>query len=249
MHPILPVFVGDLANKAMVMRDVMRSEPAKNPSMGAEQALADALDKRIDKLSPGTSVDYVLNANSPDFSTEESAKQSFKDANTGKYGQHQQKIDLDTGDILSDAINYNPNAPREILAHEMGHIASSRSDMGSRVRKLRNKLQTNPKLATALGAAMFGIPMVHSSLQEGDDDMLENIAFATALSAPTLVDEALATKNALAIMDEAGMRADLGQRGRLAGAYLTYLARPIIAGMGANLVGNVADDYTGLYDL
>lgn len=243
------MFVGDLANKAVVMRDVMRTKPSKNPAMGAEQVLADALDKRIDKLSPGTSVNYALEANSPDFSTEKSTRQAFQDVNLGKYGQHLQSFNRDTGEIISDSINYNPNTPREILAHEMGHIASSRSDIGSKVRQLRNKLQANPKLATALGAAMFGIPMVHSSLQQGDDDMLENIAFATAVSAPTLVDEALATKNAFAILDDAGMRADLGQRGRLAGAYLTYLARPIMAGMGANLVGNIADDYTGLYDL
>ena len=229
MHPLLPTLIADAANKFAVGKEVLRTEPSKNASRGSEQALADALDKRIDALSPGTSVEYELRANEPDFSTPEAARQTMYNAGQSQYAGHLQKFDLNTGDVFADYIDYNPNSSREMLAHEMGHIASSRSDVGSRVRKLRNKLQGNPKLATALGAAMFGAPIIHGSLQEGDDDMLDNIAFATAISAPELVDEALATKNAFAIMDEAGMRADLGQRGRLAGAYLTYLARPIIA--------------------
>ena len=63
----------------------------------------------------------------------------------------------------------------------------------------------------------------------------------TIAAAPTLADEALATRQGLAIMDKAGIRADLGQRGRLAGGLLSYLAAPIIAGTAGNIAGNMLD--------
>ena len=37
------------------------------------------------------------------------------------------------------------------------------------------------------------------------------------------------------------MRADLGQRGKLAGGLLSYLAAPIIAGTAGNTIGNMLD--------
>ena len=49
-----------------------------------------------------------------------------------------------------------------------------------------------------------------------------------------LIDEALASKNALAIMNDAGLRANMAQRGRLAGAYMSYLAPVLIAGSVGN---------------
>ena len=45
------------------------------------------------------------------------------------------------------------------------------------------------------------------------------------------------------------MKATAGQRGRLAGAFLSYLAPVLIAGSVGNAAGNWADDYTALYDL
>ena len=50
-------------------------------------------------------------------------------------------------------------------------------------------------------------------------------------------------------MQDAGMRANLGQRGRLAGGYLSYLAPVLLAGSVGNIVGNAADEYTAVYDL
>ena len=75
------------------------------------------------------------------------------------------------------------------------------------------------------------------------------MALAAALASPSLVDEALASKNALAIMNDAGMRATAGQRGRLAGAYMSYLAPVLLAGGVGTAVGNLADDYTAIYNL
>ena len=110
-------------------------------------------------------------------------------------------------------------------------------------------LSHNPKLSKALAGAVIGLPFLQSALQEGDDDAASGVALAAALSAPTLIDEALATKNGLAIMKDAGMKATAGQRARLAGAYLSYAAAPLVAGLGGNVVGNVVDDYTAVYNL
>ena len=42
-------------------------------------------------------------------------------------------------------------------------------------------------------------------------------------------------------MNKAGLRADLGQRGKLAGGLMSYLAPAIIAGTAGNAVGNMLD--------
>ena len=42
-------------------------------------------------------------------------------------------------------------------------------------------------------------------------------------------------------MDKGGLRTSLGQRGKLAGGLLSYMAVPVIAGAGANVLGNVVD--------
>jgi hypothetical protein len=87
-------------------------------------------------------------------------------------------------------------------------------------------------------------PVVASAVQAGDDDLDESIALAALASAPTLADEALATVHGQQIMNKAGLRTSLGQRGKLAGGLLSYLAAPIIAGAGGNIVGNMLDsDY------
>ena len=71
--------------------------------------------------------------------------------------------------------------------------------------------------------------------------MDESIALAAAAGLPTLIDEGLATKNGLAIMDTAGMRATLGQRGKLAAGLMSYLTPALVAGIAGNVVGNQFD--------
>ena len=84
-------------------------------------------------------------------------------------------------------------------------------------------------------------PGTAAALEEGDNDLDSSIALAAAAGLPTLIDEGLATKNGLAIMENAGRRASLGQRGKLAGAYLSYLMPALVAGSAANFVGNQFD--------
>ena len=50
-------------------------------------------------------------------------------------------------------------------------------------------------------------------------------------------------------MADAGKRATAGQRGRLATAYLSYLAPVILGGGTGYLAGNAIDEHTALYDL
>ena len=147
-------------------------------------------------------------------------------------------------------ININPNVDASYYAHELGHAVSQKNKIGKFVSDSRHKLNANPKLGNALRYALGGgLAATAAGLQEGDDDLAGSIALAAAISSPTLVDEALASKNALAIMNDAGLKANMAQRGRLAGAFMSYLAPVLIAGSLGNAAGNLADDYTALYDL
>ena len=158
-------------------------------------------------------------------------------------------VNLSNG-LRGSIININPNVDNAYYAHELGHGISQKTDIGQFVHQARHLTRLNPALAKAIRRSLPAVLAgTGAALQEGDDDLVASLAIAAAASSPTLIDEGLATKNALAIMDNAGMRASLGQRGRLAGGFLSYLAPAIIAGSLANSAGNYADDYTALYDL
>lgn len=147
-------------------------------------------------------------------------------------------------------IKINPNVDRSYYAHELGHSVAQKTKIGDYINQTRNKIAANPRLSRAvMTGIMFGTPAIATALQAGDDDTAGAIGLAAALASPTLIDEALASKNALAIMKDAGMPATFGQRGRLAGAYMSYLAPVLLAGgLGASL-GNVIDDTTAIYDI
>ena len=189
----------------------------------ALEALDKGLDKRVDDIKPGAQVAVDYWRSTP-TSVEDAIQSPMKYASSTTVDK-------------SPEINYNPNSDRAYLAHEMGHIASQQTDIGHLVNSLRN----NPKLTKVLLGATAAVPFVASALEAGDDDLDTSIMAALAASSPTIVDEALASKNALAIMDNAGMRATLGQRGRLAGALMSYTAGPILAAVAANKLGNVID--------
>jgi len=147
-------------------------------------------------------------------------------------------------------VNINPSADASYYAHELGHGVSQKTKAGAFINKARHAINSNPRLGKALGMALLGaVPTVGAALQAGDDDLAGSIGLAAAVAAPELIDEALASKNALAIMQDAGLRATAGQRGRLAGGYLSYLAPVLLAGSVGNTIGNMADDYTAIYDL
>lgn len=207
--------------------------------------LDDAAEARIRQFNPGA----------PDLITSRQENVPAADstyaqrrANSDDYGSHYVATLPDGREV--QAIKINPNADASIYAHELGHAVSNTTVPGKFVRNVRNYMSTNPALSGAVAQAlMYTVPGLAAALQEGDDDLLGSIAIAAGMASPKLIDEALASKNALAIMDTAGMRATLGQRGRLASGYLSYLAPVLLAGSVGNFGGNLIDEKTALYDL
>lgn len=212
-----------LGGSAYTARELGRTRPILRNSKRALGRLSDALDKRVDELRPGATLNYKLAFN---------PGEGFNAARND-----QLKYASSTSPDQAPGIKINPNADRIYLAHEMGHLASQQTDIGRFVAALR----ANPKLSTALTGALLTAPGIAAAVQPGDEDMDESLALATLASLPTLVDEGLATKNGLAIADAAGLRASMGQRGKLAGAFLSYLAPAAIAGISGNVVGNLVD--------
>ena len=214
------------------LRELSRNRPILRNAKRGGSKLDSAFDKHLDDIKPGATLGYNVNEVTPQSDTfigrvNEVRKDTPKFAGSSKSGQ-------------SPGININPNADRAYYAHELGHLASQQTNIGNLVDSLR----ANPKLATALTGALVTAPGIAAAVQAGDDDMDESLALAAAASLPSLVDEGLATKHGLAIMDKAGLRANLGQRGKLAGGFMSYLAPAIIAGAGGNIVGNMLDsDY------
>jgi len=244
VHSILPASLAQLGLIGNNVRMVARKTPATHSSIDAAEQLGIAATNRVDQLSPDSDRNRIkLHQNIPTDDT------SFIDQikNSSLYAGHSRANDPATGKHIGSTIHINPNNSREYIAHELGHHATDNTEIGHMVRNLRN----NPKLAIALAAAGggLGLPFVQSALQEGDDDAVSGMAISALLGSPVLIDEALATKNGLAIMKDAGMKATPGQRARLAGGYLSYLSGPIMAGLGGNFLGNYADDYTAVYDL
>ena len=212
---------------ALNTRELGRQRPRLNNTKRAMPKLDAAFDKRVDDLRPGAQVAYDLGVNQPP-----EGLAGYKDAfwNSSKYASSSSPLN-------SPAININPNADRAYFAHELGHLASQQSDIGHLVASLR----ANPKLKTALAASMIGLPAVSAAMQDGDDDLDTSLAIAAATQLPTLIDESLATKNGLAIMNTAGLRASLGQRGKLAGGLMSYVAAPMLIGAAGNAAGNMLD--------
>ena len=211
-------------------KHIGRSTPATRPASASLDSLYGGYEKRVNDIGSGRTpmtVDLKENLPPDDFNIFNPRNSNAPYASNG--------INLDTGNPI---ININPNVDEAILAHELGHVASKHTDVGAMVRNLRD----NPKLAKALGASLFAVPAVASAIEAGDNDLDTSLAIAAAASLPTLVDEGLATKNGLAIMNNAGTRATLGQRGKLAGGYLSYLLPALAVGGLGNFVGNQLDE-------
>lgn len=147
-------------------------------------------------------------------------------------------INPDTGNY---SININPKTDEAFFAHELGHVTSRQTPAGGFVRDIRDSIGKNPNLRNALIGASIITPGAAAILEEGNDDLDSSLAIAAALQMPTLIDEGMATRQGLKIMDNAGRRASLGQYGKLAGGLLNYLAPAALAGLGANAVGNMLD--------
>lgn len=262
MNPLLPTFLGQTALAGALTRDMMRAKPVKRAASKRGQALVDSFvkrskdlagDKDIVKIRPVENVaptgeQLVELANKAE--TPEEFAQLAQAFNTMKYASNVSdytktadgKYDILKGKRKPAIVNVNPNADEVYFAHELGHSASTNTAIGDAVRRARDFAKANPALAASIAMAGGLTPMIAGALTPGDDDLDEAILGSIALTSPTLIDEGLATKNALAIMEQSGQRASLGQRGRLAGGYLSYLAAPILTGSLGNAIGNQFDE-------
>lgn len=233
VNPLATGLLGSLPIAAFNSRELRRTKPFDKSTAPVMEDLGQAMHKRIEKIAPGTPtvpVDLELvksDSNKP--------MDMFQDPTPMASNA---RLLNDKGEQAGYRVYMNPNADSAYFAHELGHIASDQTDIGRMFRSLRS----NPKLSAALTGAMFTLPGITSALEAGDDDADTAIAIALAASSPALVDEALATKNALAMMESSGQRATLGQRGKLAGGYLSYLANPILMGLMGNQFGNFIDE-------
>ena len=217
--------------------DMARVRPGKRPARAAWDGgkYNDAFDAQV--KSKGANPDDIMFE--IDFQKNDDLHKGVGQVvmggpNADRFGVNE-KLDSGPND---HRIRINPNADEAFLAHEMGHVASRQAGLGKLVRDLRS----NPALAKALGQASLGAPLALAALIPGDDDLAPALAASYLAASPELLDEAFATQNALAMMNRAGSRATLGQRGKLAGAYLSYLGAPLAAGLGGQIAGNFADD-------
>ena len=211
-------------------RESMRVSPVPESGKYALNKLVDALDKRVEstgRAAPGLAVDAFV----PD-NTLAGKYDAFANNNT-----YSSSGRTDAGNFF---VTHNPNASRELLAHELGHVAAQNTDVGEFISRTRH----SPALRNSIAkAALMTLPAgALAAAMPGDGDIDESVALAALVAAPEILDEANATRHALGIMKDAGMPADRGQRTRLAGGLLSYMALPLVMGGSANVVGNMLDE-------
>ena len=223
-----------LANQFNNTRMIGATKPAKYNQAEAEGPLLNALEGYLQDNARTPIEDLALTAKTP-----QSGMEGFHDVlrNPNTYSSSGRIPGKDN----SYGVSFNPNADRSYFAHELGHVAAQQFDFGNLVHQLDNQ----PAVKKALLGALLLAPGTASALEAGDDDMDTALAIGLAAASPTILKESLATKHGLAIMDTAGMRANLGQRGRLAGGLMSYVGAPIAIAAGGNVVGNLFDEDTG----
>jgi hypothetical protein len=241
MLDLITALGGNLAAYGVNVPELMRRVPGETPAGGNENALIAAAKKRA--LSLGAEpVEYQLRPTRTTGNTEADLKKLISNQLAGHIDseslERASKMGIPTGvDSGIDVVAYNPNSDAAMLAHELGHGVSAKTKVGKNIRNMRS----NPKLALAASLAGILAPVGAAAVLPGDEDAGASLALAYGAIAPALADEALASKNALAIMKDAGMPANLKQRGRLAGAYLSYATAPMFGGLLLNKAGNFID--------
>lgn len=233
IHPVVASYLATLAGAAPAMREGLRTKPSSTPSSAAKPALEDAFDKR--HLDLGIkAVPVTYNEGHPFPKGFDSfADDSFDMRRMGGFS-----VGHTPDHPEVDAFHYNPNASREVLAHEMGHAVTRKTPIGKELHNMR----MNKNLGKAIMLATGTLPIGAAALTPGDDEYDEAMIGTLALASPTIINEALASKNALAMLKDAGMPANLGQRSRLAGALLSYIGSPLIAASVGTAIGNQFDE-------
>ena len=256
MDPITLGLLGlgaEAGGMGVTFPELLRTTPAPNSAGQAQPALQKAYEEIAAKRG------IPASAGRPVYRPYERKPGSFTQADMMQSGGHAISQDLTSkqiaelraqgaGDLIDDdgrlkeTVMYNPNSDRAILAHEMGHSMGSKTKIGGAARRAQQHLKANPNLAKAIGFSALISAGVAPAMIPGDDDALISAGIMAVASAPQLIDEFNATREGLGILKGADMRASLGQRGRLAGAYLTYAGMPVINGAIMAAIGNNFDE-------
>jgi hypothetical protein len=168
-------------------------------------------------------------------------------------------------------IKHNYGVDRVVFAHELGHILGQNTPVARQINDLRKVLHHNPSLTSAIDKGLNMVPGISeetasklaknkalsaaglfkgsrylapalaAGLTDGDEDLATSVAISLAMTSPALLDEGIASANALRIMNKAGDPASGLQKRRLAAAWGDYLAPALIAGLSGNIVGNLVD--------
>lgn len=255
MHPLIATILASAPLSAVMSREAYRgrSNPAKRSVKDGFTNIASQYEKRVNDIAPDKSVAKVqpiineppdLNEaterinNLPAQQRPKALMDLAKDYPSTMQMMGMNSIpNADNRGFSMHNVAINPNADEVFLAHELGHAASRHTDIGEALAKARN-----PKLGMALALGGGLTAAGAAGMTPGDDDLNEAILGNVALASPVLAEEFLASKNALAMMDMAGTRASIGQRGKLAGGLMTYLAAPISTAVLANTLGNQFDE-------
>ena len=216
-----------LAGYGAAAPELLRKTPGPTSAAASENQLLSALDDYVKRTTnnPIEGIDRSV-TKSDDITVGNYLKDS------DKFASYQAATD---GKNPGYAINLN--ADRGFLAHELGHVAFGQTDAGNRLQQLRG----NKRLGLALDAASVLAPGAIALASDGNDELLTGAAIATTLAAPTLIDEFEGSRRGLAIMDQAGLKATPGQRARMAGGMLSYMARPIALAASGVAIGNLFD--------
>ncbi len=215
------------------MREGLRTKPSSTSARAAKPKLEDAYEKRHKDLGIDV-IPVAYNEGHPLPNGIDSIADGSVDMK--RMGGYSVGNSPDGKPV--DVFHYNPNASAEILAHEMGHAVTRKTDVGSKFHNAR----MNKKLGLAIAIASGTLPVGAAIMTPGDDDYDEAILGTMALVSPTIINEALPTKNAFAMMKDAGMPANMGQKARLAGALLSYIGAPLISGSVGTAIGNQFDE-------
>jgi hypothetical protein len=204
--------------------ELLRKTPGPTSSGAAEQALLSILEGRT-AGNPITSIDRSL------ISPDNINLRKFI-RNSDQFASYQNRTPEQ-----SPGYAINPNADRGLLAHELGHVEFGQTKAGNQLQAVRG----NKKLGHALEAASLLAPAAFAAYGDDDTALASGALLATALAAPTLIDEFEGSRRGLGILNDAGMRATAGQRARMAGGLLSYAARPVaLAAAGVGLGGLIA---------
>ena len=267
-EPLMQLGAGDatlaallLANRLAIkpIRDGIKVHDESNPDSASFKAVGQQKKEAINDAF----VALTKKAN-PDFDPSKQMAQAIIKPDYANYPGAMARNTNVTPETFT--IKHNPGIDRTVYAHELGHILAQNTPVARQINDVRKQLQYSPKLTQAIdkgldmigtdsaiglkgrvkpahfyGAAKYMAPAVASGLIEGDDDLAASVAINLALASPVLADEAIASMNGLRIMKEAGDPATLKQRGRMAAAFGSYLAAPLMAALGGNIVGNLVD--------